>query len=174
LGKEISLKYGGRWIDRHGRLLAYLFTVDGAWVQGEMLRQGMARVYSFPDNRAEVAKMLALERAARANGQGMWGHHFYAIRKIDSLFPVIGTFQVIEGRVLNVAKVKGRVYLNFGDNWRTDFTVTLSSRALRLFKKANTAPLTLKDQSIRVRGWLCKRNGPMIEASNTEQIELLN
>ena len=174
LGKEISLKYGGRRTDRHGRLLAHLFTDDGAWVQGEMLRQGMARVYSFPDNRAEVAKMLALERTARANERGIWGHRFYAIRKISSLFPMIGTFQVIEGRVLNVAKAKGRVYLNFGDNWRTDFTVTLSSRALRLFKKANTDPLTLKDQSIRVRGWLRKRNGPMIEASHPEQIELLN
>ena len=67
LGKAITLKYGGRRSDRHGRILAHLFLDNGVWIQGEMLRQGMARVYSFPDNRAEVAKMLALERTARTN-----------------------------------------------------------------------------------------------------------
>ena len=75
--------------------------------------------------------------------------------------------------VLDVAKVKGRVYLNFGENWRTDFTVTLSSKVSRLFKKVGMDPLALKDQRIRVRGWLRKRNGPMIQASHPEQAELL-
>ena len=173
LGQAITLKFGGRRSDRHGRILAHLFLNDGGWVQGEMLRRGMARVYSFPDNRAEVAKMLALERAARTKRQGIWDHPFYAVRKVKNLHPHIGTFQVIEGQVLDVAKVKSRVYLNFGDNWRTDFTVTLSSKVFRLFKKAGMDPMAFKDQSIRVRGWLRKRNGPMIQASHPEQAELL-
>jgi len=59
LGKAITLKYGGRRSDRHGRILAHLFLDDGVWVQGDMVRHGMARVYSVPDNRADVAKMLA-------------------------------------------------------------------------------------------------------------------
>ena len=75
--------------------------------------------------------------------------------------------------MLDVAKVKSRVYLNFGDNWRTDFTVTLSSKVFRLFKKAGMDPMAFKDQSIRVRGWLRKRNGPMIQASHPEQVEIV-
>ena len=72
------------------------------------------------------------------------------------------------------AKVKARVYLNFGPDWRTDFTVTLQAKARRLFRKAGLEPLSLEGREIRVRGWLKKFNGPMIEATHPEQIEVLN
>ena len=65
---------GGRRIDRHGRLLAHLEDSDGRWIQGEMLTAGLARVYSFADNRARVADMLALEKKARAVGAGIWSN----------------------------------------------------------------------------------------------------
>ena len=37
LGKRLALRYDGRRIDRHGRLLAHLFDGDGTWIQGEMI-----------------------------------------------------------------------------------------------------------------------------------------
>ncbi|MCH6590875.1 MAG: thermonuclease family protein [Proteobacteria bacterium] len=80
LGRRVTLSFGGRRMDRHGRLLAHLHAADGAWIQGELLRLGLARVYSFADNRALIPEMLALERRARAAGRGIWGHPFYAIR----------------------------------------------------------------------------------------------
>ena len=72
LGKSLSLAYGGRRMDRHGRLLAHLYDADGSWIQGAMLRRGMARVYSFSDNRSLVAEMLAIEGQARAARRGIW------------------------------------------------------------------------------------------------------
>ena len=60
LGKPLRLSYGGRRIDRHGRLLAHLEDAEGRWIQGEMLSAGLARVYSFADNRSRVSDMLAL------------------------------------------------------------------------------------------------------------------
>ncbi|MCW8951924.1 MAG: thermonuclease family protein, partial [Rhodospirillales bacterium] len=84
---------------------------------------------------------------------------------------LIDTFQLVEGRVVDTANVKGTVYLNFGRNWRTDFTVAIHRRALRLFEKTGVDPLLLKGRTIRVRGWLRSRNGPMIEATHPEQIE---
>ena len=65
------------------------------------------------------------------------------------------------------------MYLNFGNDWKTDFTVTLGPMARRLFKKAGIEPLSLEGKRIRARGWLKKRNGPMIEASHPEQIEVI-
>ncbi len=173
LGKTVSLSFGGTEKDRHGRLLAHLHRQDGAWVQGRMLSLGMARVYSFPDNRARVAEMLALEGSARKAGRGIWGHPFYAVIAPVQAARAIGTFQLVRGRVLKAARVKGRVYLNFGDDWRTDFTVTLEARARRLFQSAGLDPLALEGRWLRVRGWLKKRNGPMIGATHPEQIELL-
>ena len=51
LGRPLGLSYGGRRIDRYGRLLAHLEDRQGRWIQGEMLSAGLARVYSFADNR---------------------------------------------------------------------------------------------------------------------------
>ncbi len=173
-GRTLGVSFGGAERDRHGRLLAHLHVNgSGLWVQGEMLKAGMARVYSFPDNRARVREMLALEKTARDARRGIWGLRFYAVRRPQDLFPLIGTFQLVQGRVLKAARVKGRVYLNFGDDWRQDFTVSLDAKARRLFRKTGLDPLTLAGKRIRVRGWLKKWNGPMIEATHPEQIEVL-
>ncbi len=173
LGQAVSLSFGGTEKDRHGRLLAHLHRQDGDWIQGRMLSLGMARVYSFPDNRARVAEMLTLEGSARRAGLGIWGHPFYAVIAPVQAARAIGTFQLVRGRVLKAARVKGRVYLNFGDDWRTDFTVTLEAKARRLFRSTGLDPLALEGRWLRVRGWLKKWNGPMIEATHPEQIELL-
>ena len=173
LGRLLTLSFGGRRLDRHGRLLAHLHDERGTWVQGEMLRRGMARVYSFPDNRSHVAEMLALEGAARAARRGIWGDPFYALRAPGEAHHHIDTFQVIEGAVLDAAKVRGRVFLNFGPDWRTDFTITLAPKTVRLFVREGLDPLTLEGRRIRVRGWLAWRNGPQIEATHPEQIEVV-
>ena len=146
------------------------------WIQGELLRLGLARVYSFPDNRSRVSEMLALERDARQAQRGIWALPYYAIRNsdVDTLNDQLGTFQLIEGRTVDAADVKGNVYLNFGSDWRTDFTISISKKSRRLFDKASLDPAAWTGRSFRVRGWLTKRNGLMIRATHPEQIELLD
>lgn len=175
LNQSVTMRFGGAKMDRHGRHLAHLFLNDGTWLQGRMLQRGMARVYSFPDNRALVNEMHALEQEARNANRGIWAHPFYALRAAtpEALGRFTGTFQVIEGRVAETARVKGTTFLNFGENWRDDFTITLNNRAHRLFLKNAIDPLTLKGQILRVRGWLKKRNGPAINATHPEQIEIV-
>ncbi len=171
--RRLTLSFGGQRLDRYGRLLAHLHDERGTWIQGEMLRLGLARVYSFPDNRARIAEMLALEGAARAARRGIWGDPFYALRAPGETHHHIDTFQVIEGAVLEAANVRGRIFLNFGPDWRTDFTVTLDPKTARLFVREGLDPLTLEGRRIRVRGWLAWRNGPQIEATHPEQIEVV-
>ena len=133
----------------------------------------MARVYSFADNRALVAEMLALERAARADRRGIWADPYYAIRTPFEAEDYIDSFQLIEGRVQDVAVVRGRAYLNFGADWRSDFTISLAPEVLRRFAREGVDPQDYEDRPVRVRGWLKSFNGPMIEASHPEQIEVL-
>lgn len=175
LGKSVRLYYGGARMDRHGRLLAHLVTADGTWTQGEMLRQGMARVYTFADNRERAAEMYQAEQAARTNRRGIWMHSFYAVRPVDAgrLAADIGTFQIIEGRIEDATDVRGVIYLNFGVNWRDDFTVRIDRKVARRLKAAGMGPDIFKRRHVRVRGWLKSWNGPMIEASHPEQIEVL-
>lgn len=170
LNREVRLDYGGRAVDRYGRLLAQLHTADGVWVQGAMLERGMARVYTFADNRTLAAEMLAREASARAARRGIWADPFYAVRRADDPARIPrDRFELVEGTVRAAAVVRGRGYLNFGADRRTDFTATIAPRALKSFAAIDT----YRGRTIRVRGWVESRDGPMIEATHPEQIEIL-
>ena len=173
-GRMLTLSYGGARRDRYGRALAHLHDETGVWIQGELLRRGLARVYSFRDNRNCIGEMLALEREARQARRGIWRLGYYAIRSLDEASRHVGSFQLVEGRVREVATVKKRTYLNFGENWRTDFTISISPRDRRQFLKAGIDPASFRGRRIRVRGWLKSYNGPMIEVTHPEQIETLD
>lgn len=172
-GKRLTLSYTGRKIDRHGRLLAHLTAADGTWIQGALLEGGMARVYTFPDNRARAVEMLALERSARAARRGIWSHTYYRIRGAEDLRRDMGTFQLVEGSVVKADVVRGRAYLNFGPNWRTDFTISISPKWMRRHWRDGPAIASYDGRRVRVRGWLKSYNGPLIEATHPEQIEIL-
>lgn len=174
LGRVVKLSYGGRRMDRYGRALAHLHREDGLWIQQRLLRLGMARVYSFRDNRAVVGEMLEAEGAARAARVGIWGNRWYRIWQQEDLHKGLDGFFLIEGRVVSSAKVRGRIYLNFGQNWRTDFTITVAPRDRRLFDKSGFDHATMAGKRVRVRGWLKQFNGPSIEATHPEQIEFLD
>lgn len=174
-GEEVHVRPGTAAMDRHGRILAHLFRArDGLWVQGAMLRRGLARVYTFPDNRLLAAEMLAAEAEARAAGRGIWALPWYAVRDARALPhqpEAVDTFQIVRGTVRDVARVRGTTYLNFGPDWRTDFTLSLDATARRLAEKAGLDLESLEGRSIFARGWIRSRNGPMIEITHPEQIQ---
>ncbi|MAU41153.1 MAG: nuclease (SNase) [Kordiimonas sp.] len=171
--ERMQLYIGGRDTDRHGRLLAHMRRVtDGAWVQGEMLGRGMARVYSFADNRAAVTAMLRVESEARTAGRGIWALPYYQPRSHIDAATYINAFQLVWGRVKSVARVRGDVYLNFGDNWRDDFTIKVGARARRLFERENVDLMALQGENVEVRGWLRQENGPMIIITHPEQLAI--
>jgi len=173
LNRSVQMSYGGARQDRYGRLLAHLHLDDGSWVQARMIAAGLARVYSFADNRACVGALLALEGDARQDRRGIWGLDYYAPLPADNLVGLLqleNSFQLIEGRVRDVAIVRGRVFMNFGADWREDFTITIAPRDLRKFADG---PELYAGAWVRVRGWLKSYNGPEIIATHPEQIELL-
>jgi micrococcal nuclease len=177
LGRSLTPRFGGAEGDRHARTLAHLY-VDGAtWVQGEMLGRGLARVYTFADNRALAAELYAAERQARQARRGIWNHRFYRVRDalsdVKELAQSEGTFQLVEGTVTDTGETQQRSYLNFGPDRREDFTVAVPSAARAAFRAATLSLPDLKGRRIRVRGWLKRINGPMIEVNHPEPIEVL-
>ena len=172
-GKLLTLSYGGAEKDRHGRVLAHLTDETGRFVQAEMLRQGMARLYSFADNRSRLPELFAAEREARGAGRGIWSHPYYRIRSPDGLSSDLDSFQLVEGAVQRVGAANGRVFLNFGSNPSTDFTAVIQPSAAKLFNVSGIDPQKLAGKRLRVRGWIENRNGPSIQITHPEQIELL-
>lgn len=172
LGQVLTLYYGGRKKDRYGRTLAHLVREDGLWIQGALLEGGMARVYSFRDNRSLIGDMLARERAARLERRGIWAHPYYSVRTPEEAAHHVGSFQLVEGRVVDAAIVKRRGYINFGEDWKSDFTIAISPKDRKQFGEGGEDILSLKGRIVRVRGWIKSYNGAMIEATHPEQIEV--
>ena len=179
-GAEVELRFGGTRVDRHGHALAQVFVVKGktrVWLQQALVAEGLARVYSFPDNRACVSELMACEAEARAARKGVWGVSAYRIRDAaedpEQIARLNHTYQLVEGVVAAVGGGAARTYLNFGQDWHTDFTVEIERKDKPAFASAGLDLGALAGTRIRVRGWIEWRNGPMIRASHPEQIEML-
>jgi len=178
--RKVRLYYGGERRDRYDRALAqvYLLDEDGkadVWVQQEMVRLGMARVYTWPDTFQDSETLYAAEYEARTAGRGIWGHDYYAIRspEPDSLAQDVDSFQLVEGIVTSSADIRGRVYLNFGANYKTDFTIAIAKKDRKRFKKAGMDLMSLDGARVRVRGWIELMNGPMVWLDHPERLEIV-
>jgi len=90
-------------------MVAQVFA-GNVWIQGELLRQGFAR--AAPDAASAVcaAAMLAAENEARERRVGLWGDGVFSVRSPTELRDRIGTFQIVEGRVVTATLIKGRAY----------------------------------------------------------------
>lgn len=179
LNKPVRLGFGGERIDRHERVLAHVF-VEGEggeiWAQLFMVASGLARVYSFPDNRNCLSPLLAAEAQARVERLGIWANPYYSVRaadRPDELLLRAGHYELVEGRVLLADRGSSRVFLNFGRFWKEDFTAVIEAPALRLFEGDGVDPLALEGALVRIRGWVDDRDGPRIEITHPEQIEVL-
>jgi micrococcal nuclease len=173
LNQRVTLSYGGERTDRHGRTLAHLHTDDGTWAQGEMLNRGLARVYTFADNRAAASDLLAREAAAREAKRGIWALDYYRVQDADGKVGPSDTYQLVEGTVKKVADVQGRFFLNFGSDHKKDFTGAISPKDARSFASAGLDIKSLEGKKVRLRGWIYERNGPAMDLTHPEQIESL-
>lgn len=86
---------------------------------------------------------------------------------------LIHSYQLVEGTVAAVGEGGGRLYLNFTSDWRSDFTISVERKDASAFAAAGIDLKNLAGTRLRARGFLAWRNGPMIEASHPDQIELL-
>ncbi len=160
-------------IDRYNRLSAQIFRHDGVWIQGELVHQGLARVVPGLDTGENIRRLLPLEADARAAARGLWADEAYAVRTDATAGRFIGTFQLVEGTVRKAARVGPNVYLNFGDDWRSDFTVVIPAKTLAAWARAGSDPMHLGGRRVRVRGVIESLNGAMIEAAEPEMLEVL-
>lgn len=176
-GQHIKLTYNGPTHDRYGRLLAEIYLPDGTWVNGRLVSLGAAHVYTFPDHTQFITDLEKRENAARAKRLGIWALPRWQVRNaakpIDPKW--VDTFQLVDGKVLSTGAARdGTVYLNFGTDWRHDFTVEIRPRDLANFTQASINPKTAyTGKTVRVRGWLKPVNGMLITATHPAQIEIL-
>jgi micrococcal nuclease len=179
-GKSVELYFAGRRVDRYGRTLAHVFVDSGddrIWLQEHMLRNGHARAYALPDSAACLDELRRAERAARDRRAGLWANAAYQVRQADKpheLYRFQSSYQIVEGRVARVADVRGQIFLNFGSDWRNDFTAAVRPARRRAFSEAGINLKALEGKHVLVRGWIERRSGPSIDLYHPAQIEVLD
>jgi micrococcal nuclease len=161
-------------MNRMGHSLAHLVRAsDGAWVQGSLLQLGLALVQTDQGNPEMAEQMLKLEAQARIEKIGLWENTIHILRAEETP-EHIGEFVIVEDQVESVALKNNRLYMNFGKNWKKDFTVTVSPESKRNFNKAGLNPLDWNKRTLRVRGVLDELNGPNLEIEHPGAIETID
>lgn len=158
--------------DRRGRLLAQVTGGDGLWLQGALLSAGKARVFTSPEDTEIAVALYAAEDIARLAGRGIWADPYYAVHCADNLNNATDAARVVQGRILAVAEVRGALYLNFGADWRQDFTIRVERRDRRRLGWREV-PKELEGALVEVRGWVYWFNGPAIDLDHSARLRRL-
>ncbi|WP_264843792.1 thermonuclease family protein [Caldinitratiruptor microaerophilus] len=72
-GRQVLVAPGRSPRDAYGRTLAWVWAAGGDFVNAEVIRRGLARVASFPDNPDYRDLLVLCEWEARRAGRGLWG-----------------------------------------------------------------------------------------------------
>jgi endonuclease YncB( thermonuclease family) len=180
LGQKVRLAFGGRQTDRYGRYLSQLFveTRSGEeWVQGVLLADGHARAYGLPGNFACAKELLAHEELARRRHLGIWSNGVY--RTMSANQPAVlmtqrGKYERVIGKIVSVGRTKSATYLNFGKDWHKDFTARVPKSVLSAHPNFARTLDDLAAKTVVVRGWIERRNGPLINVADPSQIEFID
>ena len=70
-GKDVRLEYDWQRNDKYGRILAYVYLLDGTFLNAEIVKQGYGFAYTrFPFKYLEDFRRY--EKEAKKNGRGLW------------------------------------------------------------------------------------------------------
>lgn len=151
------------------------------WVQKEMLLKGMARVQTYVHIREFANELLGFEKAARAERRGIWDLAFYRIIEPFEARRRVNNYEIVEGFVFNVGENPRTkdVEIIFGPDQLRDFKAIVPPIRKVEFDKVGFDFNALRNQKIRVRGWIQQGTdpktfvGPFIEISHPEVIEMV-
>ncbi len=172
-GREMRLVDLGE--DRHGRRRGHLLdAASGDWVEAGLVAAGHLRVVPGRDDRACAAALLDAEAEAIAARRGAWATRFTPISADGSdLAAIVGSYAVVEGRVVSVGRSGTRRFVNFGPDIRRDFAAVLNDKDLPGLARRGIDPDRLRGRTVRVRGIVEGRGAPRIVVEWPETIQLV-
>jgi hypothetical protein len=169
-GVERLVVRGPRGRDRSGHRRAEVFTPAGRSLQARFVAAGKARVR--PAARPDLTRrLLALEAEARAAGRGGWGDGRFRVHAAVPPPPVAG-FAIVRGTVVGTGETRWFHYLNFAEDYWSDFSVRIRPGDVRDAGWA-PAPADLVGRRVEVRGFVFESGGPMIEIDGPLQLRVI-
>ncbi|MFZ5799777.1 MAG: thermonuclease family protein [Candidatus Omnitrophota bacterium] len=170
-GKVVRLEFDIERKDKYRRLLVYCF-LDGEMVNAQLLRNGLAMLYTQVPNIKYVDLLVKAQQEAREDGLNLWTPE--RIIPAEKAGEYIGELASVEGRVLKVKSTSSAVYLNFGRDYRTDFSVVIFKDDLRLFNERKIdLEKDYRNRLVRVSGLIKEYHGPEIIVRHPAQMEII-
>ena len=148
--------------------------------QEALLSKGLALLMA--ETPGDLSRLITAEDDAISGGAGMWRDHgsdtaFYTVANTSDTAGVaksghadvadaIGRFVVVDGVVVSVENQEWRSYLNFGQNWRRDFTIAIGAELRDVLTSPDGGFDAWIGRKVRVRGVVENRGGPYIALQN--------
>jgi micrococcal nuclease len=168
---NVRLEFDESAKDKYGRWLAYVYTDNGMMANEELLREGLATVYTFPPNTKYYKRFLEAQEEAKNNKRGMW-------KTLKTIFPSkaldnIGKLRKVIAAVDHIEISANAIYIQLGPDKEKDLTLLIYVNNFPLFAKEGISPSNLKKgQSIQVVGKIeLRNNAPIMIIDNPSQIE---
>lgn len=166
LGRQARLWYGGLTRDDYGRALAHVIARDETggdlWLNGLMVRQGAARVRTWPDNARRAARLLAFEGEAREAKRGLWALDHWRVRSLNDL-AASPNFSIVEGELASLGTragdgeahlARGGIRFDAGERLGAGDVALVAGARVRLRGRIDTRPVAEgRDPLIRITHW---------------------
>ncbi len=153
------------------------FSQSPQYLERSLIFEGACRVFPEGDDIAKIENFLSWENEARIAKSGLWSQPWYRVRnanKVEDTHDCVGSMQLVEGIVQKVGRSSGRWFLNFGDNYRDDVTITIAPRYARAWQKEGFSFENLEGSKVRARGFIEWVNGPSITLYHRKSLEILD
>lgn len=170
-GKTVTVEFDIEKTDKYGRLLGYCF-VEGTFVNAKLIEEGLAALYTYPPNVQYADSFVTAQKKSRAEKKGLWAA--YEVINQTQANHYVNQIRIVRGKVINAHQSSKCVFLNFGYDWRTDFSVVIFNNSLDAFRKQGIDPVTFyKGREVEVTGRIKEYNGPEIIVNSPHEIEVI-
>ncbi|MEO1544207.1 MAG: hypothetical protein AAFR75_09350, partial [Pseudomonadota bacterium] len=192
VGERLALAPTGHKPNRYGAIPVHAFqadkndspkqetsspTVATNWIQAELVENGRAVVDPEPLASPAELKIGQLQDHATCVRALIAREPPNALPMLDArqttvLHGHIGRFVAVTGHPTRISSSRGRTFVNFGKDWKSDTTIAIPNAVNTAFPDWTASLHQLKGRTIIVRGWLEARRGPLLTLSHPTALQM--
>jgi len=130
-----------------------------------LLEQGKAQL--MPLEGLPTAGQWLAEDKARSDNKGLWSQACCGVLDAGKAENGMGSWRVVQGIITGITARRDVTYINFGADWREDFTIVVPTRIAKQLDMS-----AWQGKLLEVRGVIEWRYGPSITLTHAAQIRL--
>ena len=142
-------------------------------IQRSMVEVGAVWVQPQTDELSFIDDLISHEVQARTGEVGLWRFEDFRVRSALAASGAVGNYRLVQGQIVSVAIRRDYTYLNFGADYKADFTATIRSSLARKWLEHGIDFASFEGEEVLIRGFVEWINGPSIALKHRQQIQLL-